>query len=262
MKYQFDEAKHAHLLDGSPLYGTSTVIKEVMPPFLAKWGAQCAVDYLREGLIAHAKAEAESHKDTAISVELFVEDVEKALQEAVSAWSKVRNKAATKGTDLHAELEKYVTECIEQGGTPIVSDSAQMYQVDMFSTWAIKNVDKFIASEVNTFSKNLWVGGIVDCIAKLKDGKYAVIDFKSAREAYFNHFAQAAGYALQLEESGYGNADGSNWKKLEDKILALIIVPFGAKTLKPEMIENVEGYKSVFEKLVGVYEFMNSFNKK
>lgn len=251
MKYTFDDKKHVHLLDGEPLYGTSTVIKEVMPPFLAKWGAQCAVDYIKE------------HK-----VLLGTEDEEKVLTDAVNAWSKVRQKAADKGTDMHAELEKYVTCMITDfDGTPQELNDGnevdpEFEKIQKFAEWAVSSVDKFIASEKYTYSKELWVGGIVDCVAKLRDGSLAVIDFKSSKDAYFNQFAQAAGYALQLQESGYGNADGSDWQKLENPITKLIVVPFGAKAFKIEVIENVMGYQEVFKSLVNVYSFLNSFNKK
>lgn len=256
MKYNFDIKAHAHTLDGSPLYGTSTVIKETMPPFLAKWGAQCAVDYIKDSF--------KDEPEVAIGSLLW----DTKLAEAVNAWSKVRKEAATKGSDLHEELEKYVNLMIaDQGGRPMLMNDAkpedpEWKKIQDFAEWAVAAVDTFIFAEKNTYSKELWVGGIVDCLAKMKDGTLAVIDFKSSKEAYFNQFAQAAGYALQLEESGAFEADGTFVMSLEGKIAKLVVVPFGGKKLKPEIIENVEGYKEVFKSLVTVYGFLNSFNKK
>lgn len=235
MNYKFDEGKHIHLLNEQPLFGTSTVVKEVMPPFLAKWGAQCAVDFL--------KVNPEKWDD------------------AVNAWTKVRKDAATKGTDMHSELEKYVKACIAEGGKPL-GGVWPHNSVELFSAWSVEHIDTFIASEVHSFSEKLWVGGIIDCIAKMKDGTLAIVDFKSSKEAYFNHFAQVAGYALQAIESGYGSADGAEWHQLEGEIEHLIVVPFGAKTLKPEMVDNVKGFCKVFENLVGVYQFLLAFKKK
>lgn len=240
--YYFDAKQHIHLLDEQPLYGTSTLIKEVMPPFLAKWGAQCAVDWLKEN--------------------------DKDWDGAVMAWSKVRKEAAEKGTDLHASLEEYVVRMLTDfdGRPQYLNDGTDedpnWKKVQAFAKWAVLNLDHFIFAEKNTYSKELWVGGVVDCLARLKDGRLVVIDFKSSKEAYFNQFVQAAGYAYQLEESGYGTAKGDDWNVLVEPIQALVVVPFGGRTLDPVMIENVSGYKDVFKSVVQVYGFLNSYNKK
>ena len=247
MKYTFDDTKHAHSLDGQPMYGTSTVVKEVMPPFLAKWGANCAVDYIKENSEEEDGGIFEVEKQT--------------LDDAVLAYNKVRDDAADKGTDRHALLEKWVKTCIiADGGKPVLASIHESIQ--SFADWAVANVDHFIFSEKCTYSKKLWVGGIVDCLAEMKDGTLAVIDFKSSKEAYFNQFAQCAGYALQLEESGYGNEDGSEWTMLDRKIDKLIVIPFGAKALKPEIITNVQGFEEVFAHIVRVYEFLHEFAEK
>jgi hypothetical protein len=183
------------------------------------------------------------------------------LDKAVNAWTKVRNKAATKGTDMHAELEKYVQNCIDNGGAPVKVET-EHDAVKKFSVWAYDNVLQFVFCEKNTYSKRLWTGGIVDCLAKLKGGQLAVIDFKSGKDTYFSSVAQVAGYALQLEESGYGNADGTNWHLLTEPIAALIVVPFGAATFKPTRVDNVKGFKEVFEHLAAVYTYLQAFNKR
>lgn len=252
MKYQFDRENHIHLLDGQPLHGTSTVVKEVMPPFLAKWGAQCAVDSLKEG--------GKKAKDgVTVTTEL--------LDSAVLAWSKVRDAAADKGTDMHAELEKYVKACLEkEGGKPLVYGvggqlEGELETVAAFSKWSVENVSRFIFAEAHSFSKDVWVGGIIDCLARMKNGEIAVIDFKSSKEAYFNQFVQCAGYALQLDESGWGDFDGRNWFH-SGLVGSLIVIPFGAKTFKPERIENVAGFKDVFKNVVEVYKYQQAFRNK
>ena len=254
MSYKFDKKKHIHLLDGSPLYGTSTVIKEVMPPFLAKWGAQCAVDFIR------AIPQAQINGTWCIGDEV--------LEKAILAWSKVRKEAAGKGVDLHASLEGYIKLMMsDQDGKPTLMNDAKeedpaWSKVQEFAKWSVLNVEKFLLSEAYTFSKELWTGGIVDCVAKLKDGRLAVIDFKSSKEAYFNQFVQAAGYALQLEESGAYEADGSFAAKLDAPVSILFVVPFGAKEFVVESIENLKEYKESFKSVVQVYGLLNSFNTK
>lgn len=256
MSYHFDSVQHVHTLDGSPLVGTSTVVKEVLPPFLAKWGAQCAVDYIREKaplvgvppILPTGTKIHPVHPDT--------------LDEAVSAWTKVRGQKADDGTALHAALEEYVKLCIGAGGGEPVGYGDGNEKVAKFAEWSGKYVERFIFAEKNTYSKELWVGGQVDCLALLKSGLLVVIDFKSSREAYFNSFVQCAGYATQLDESGYGEFDGSNWHKLPQPVGGLVIIPFGGKTLKPVLIENVSGYKEVFAHCLAVYKFQQSYREK
>lgn len=253
--YSFDAKNHIHLLDGSPLYGTTTVIKELMPPFLAKWGATCAAD--------HIEANWDNYFDQETA-----RPRKKLFEDAILAWSKVRAEAANKGTDMHAALEAYVSRMITDfdGKPQLLNDASgdepDWKKVQAFAEWATHSVDRFILAEKYTYSRRLWTGGVVDCLAKMRDGSLAVIDFKSSKEAYFNQFVQAAGYSLQLKESGYGNADGTDWQTLTEPITKLIVVPFGAKELKPPFIENVEGYKDAFEHIVRVYEYLRSFNEK
>ena len=236
MKYSFDAKGHVHTLDGQPLMGTSTVVKEVMPPFLAKWGAQCAVDHLKT--------------------------VTDDYTGAVMAWSKSRDKSADAGTAMHAALEEYVKLCITAGGGEPIGYSDGVERVGRFVEWAHKYVDRFIFAEKNTYSSTLWVGGQVDCLALLKSGLLVVIDFKSSREAYFSSFVQCAGYALQLDESGFGDFDGSNWQKVPQPIGGLVIIPFGMTPLKPVLIENVAGYKDVFTNFVAIYKYLQSYKEK
>jgi len=258
--YTFNESAHVHSLDGQPLMGTSTVIKDVMPPFLAKWGASCAADYIALAGKPIYELEGVNFEDTYLVTG-------KQIKDSVSAWSKVRQKAADKGTDMHADMEKYVVRMITDfDGRPQLLNDADTKdeaweKVQKFAEWANANVKRFVFAEKNTYSKTLWVGGVIDCVAEMNDGTFAIIDFKSSKEAYFNQFVQCAGYAYQVEESGWGNADGSEWNE-PLKIGKLIIIPFGGKTLKPETIENVQGYKEVFAHVVEIYKYLSSFNKK
>lgn len=243
MSYQFDSVHHAHTLEGQPLIGCSTVVKEVMPPFLAKWGAQCAVDYIKANM----------GSDASVSNEL--------LSEAVLAWSKVRKDAAEKGTDMHSTLENYVSACITKDTIAEVAGDAQDAKLIAYAKWSRENVEEFILAEKNTYSRELWTGGIVDCVATLKSGKIAIIDFKSSKEAYFNHFVQVAGYALMIQETGYGNSDGSRWQN-PLKIDELIVVPFGGKKLTPVTVQNVEGMIETFRQTVGVYKMLQTFKNR
>lgn len=253
MTYKFNSEVHAHTLDGAPLYGTSTVVKEVMPPFLAKWGAQCAVDFTKKKI---GDAVVGAYDETEALYEL--------LDESVGAWTKVRKDAATKGTDLHKDLEDYVQLCIEKfGGAPQVGESFTG-KVGAFAEWANSNVETFLWSEVHCYSKELWVGGIIDCVAKLRTGEIAIIDFKSSKEVYFNHLLQAAGYAAQCDENGLFTENGQPLatKNSINSVGALVVVPFGSSKLNPVKVTNVVEFKEAFAHLVAIYKLQLAFKNR
>src|SRR3990167_1747197 len=233
MKYQFNNEEHVHTLDGHALTGTSSIGNVLAKPALIQWAANMACSYVKDNLTE-------------------MESLDEVLKEAKYAHKKKKEKAATEGTDLHAELEKFVKWQIRDGETVMSFDP----KIEPFIEWSRANVKKFIASEAHCYDQDLFVGGITDCVAELNDGKLAVIDFKSSREAYITHFIQASGYAIQIEKNGLFSEDGEHSKKLNKPIEALIIVPFGAKNIVPEVRYNVKDYKDGFKAAVTLYRVM------
>ncbi len=227
-KYTDEKGEHLHTLNGQPLLGTSTVVGILAKP-LTWWASGMALERFgwtnsklipkEEGIKIAAKA----RKFFFINNEEYY----KWLQECYRAHNDTKNKAASEGTDMHAELEKYVKIMLaDQDGKPHRLNGYDHDAVRIFAEWAIANVKQFIWSEANCYSETLWVGGISDVGCILKDGKTAIIDFKSSKEAYFSQFVQIAGYAQQIEENGLYTADGER-TGLPQKIDALIVFPFG-----------------------------------
>ena len=240
-RYKFNEAEHIHELDGKPLTGTSSVLSIIAKP-LTWWASGEAVKTLgwtpiteyvngkpraiaKKGRIESAKARHEHIKG--LDAEGYID----ALDEAYKAHSRALASSAGKGKDLHSLLEKYVKFSLQKNeGSPANIKSAD---IQPFIEWAIDNVDKFLWSEMHTYSEKEWLGGITDAGALMKDGKIAIIDFKSSKAAYKNQFWQIGGYQIQIEENG------GYTRKGEDvigptKIDKHIIIPFGAPTFAPE----------------------------
>ena len=232
MKYEFNQEEHLHLLGGKPLTGTSSV-GNVLSKNLVWWAAELsAIECLETGekiptiREEYMKAASNPNKKQAID----------ALQKKYPIFKKARfahfdkkNKAATEGTNLHAELERFVK---SQMGIMQEMSLELLPKIQSFVVWAKVNVKRFLWSEAHCYSEKLWVGGITDAGAEMNDGRIAVIDFKSSKEAYPNQFIQAAGYALQIDENGLFDAFGKRSKKLDKKINSLIIVPFGKNKRK------------------------------
>lgn len=257
-RYCFDEENHVHLLDGKPLIGTSGVTGVLSKP-LTWWASGLAVEkfgWINKG---NAKKGWTSRDERLQSVVEFLQrtkdySAEEWLalcDEAYSAHSKKLDSSAKAGTDLHAELERFVKNTMEN------RMATYEEKITPFITWAEENVEKFIWSEVNCFSETLWLGGISDVGAKLKDGKTVIIDFKSSKEAYESQFIQCAGYDLQITENGGYTKNGAKVLTLENKIDGYIIVPFGSDVVEPVFRWNVEELKDAFRACLTLYKLTN-----
>lgn len=265
MKYQFDEKNHLHSLDGKPLIGTSTAVGIISKP-LTYWAAGQAVGTL--GWTA-----TKSDPNMRLEVATVALDTIKSLDPkgwlnrldlAYKAHATKLKDTASAGTDMHAELERYIKYCIEKEGgrpgTPMPEDYAPV--VSSFAQWAVKNVDHFTFSEGYCFSDELWVGGISDAGAKLKDGRFALFDFKSSKEAYYSQYVQIGGYALQIHEHGVFNKDGKEIDAFNVKADVLYIVPFGSDDPTPRPQYDVEGFQNAFRSCVALYKSSEAFNQQ
>lgn len=259
--YRFidENGEHLHTFNGQPLIGTTTATQILAKP-LTWWAAgeackefgwthpKYTIPQTRVFFAKRALDHIKSH-----TPEQFLAR----LDAAYSAHDKRKRTAAKGGTDLHAELERYVGNCLaETGGVPVLASNHPAVQD--FSGWAIQYVKQFLWSEAHCYSETLWVGGISDCGAVLKDGKTAVIDFKSSKEAYFDHFVQAGGYAQQIEENGIFTSEGAKMGS-GDSISALIVFPFGGGS--PKIVYDVEGYQRAFTSALALYKLKQSFDQ-
>lgn len=206
--YSFDEKKHLHTFDGKPLTGVTTVLSVISKgDGLIQWSANEAVKWLKENPTDYDGAK--------------------------FAWKTCRDSAGDKGTDLHAEVERVIKDAIQNNGGYVKKDD----KVKQFTDWAITNKIKFLESEKNVWSKELWIGGIVDFVFE-RDGEVYVGDLKTSKTIYATYFWQTSAYQYCLQEMG-----------LYPKIKGFCIVRLG-KDGSFEVGENyayddnIEGFKS------------------
>ena len=260
-KYYDQKGEHLHELDGKPLIGTSTALQVLSKP-LTWWAAElAAVSALESGQHIptireeYEAACAEDDKKKAIDL---LQKKYPAFKAARFAHFEKKNTAADKGTDMHEQLEKYVKLCISDNkGVPFDDVAYPDARVEMFGKWAKGNVKKFLVSEGHCYSTRLWTGGITDCIAELNDGKLAIIDFKSSKEAYQSQFFQCGGYDIEASENGLYDKDGTFLFKLEKPIDVYIVFPFGAKKVEPALFYDTKTAQQAFEACVVLTKIIN-----
>ena len=280
-KYRFNDVDgaHEHLLwserkqDWEQLTGVTTII-DVLGKVLTWWASGKAVEVLGwtngkikvdgkyqtiplEQRLTHLKPirEAQSKLDDKEYLSL--------LDTAYKAHSVFLDKSADAGTDMHAELERYVKwHMAFNSGKAIEGFEAQKWsdKTIEFAKWADKNVKRFIWSEAYCYDEILFVGGITDVGAEMKDGTYAIIDFKSAKEAYFNHFVQIAIYNLLIEKNGLFTKDGNPYMNdLKGQISKYYVIPFGAPKFTVYENTKVKGLKAAGEACIKLYREKSLF---
>ena len=115
--------------------------------------------------------------------------------------NKISRRASTRGTKVHAVLEKYVDndEDYLDGANPIVTSN--FLEVKKILDERLSLV---YAQEAALYSKHLGLAGRVDCVG-VWDGKNSIIDYKTAakhkrKEWCENYFIQETAYAIMWEE--------------------------------------------------------------
>ncbi len=265
-KYIDEKKEHLHTLNGKPLIGTSSVGSVIAKP-LTYWASGLAVMQLG---VPDSKILTKYKNKTATQDEIdtlfrgcdaFLENLRgmdtdsyvKLMQKAYTAHATTLKDKAEEGTDLHAELERYVKWHMHH-----INESIEYSdQIKPFVDWTEKNVKRFLWSEAHCFSEKMWVGGISDVGAELNDGKVIIIDFKSSKEAYLGQFWQCVGYAIQIEENGWFDKDGNQMGKLEKPIDYVCIVPFGAPKVEPQFNFDMSGGKDAFLAELVLYKKLN-----
>jgi hypothetical protein len=272
----FDEnGEHLHTLDGKPLVGTSTACK-VLGKELTWWASGMALAPL--GWLNKRKSKVAERDEAARLGWLKISGMSNRaysdfLEECYRAHNTRKETAAVSGTDMHKALENYIVECMDNGGEPLQFDKYEHEAVEIFAGWAAQNVEEFLWSEGHCYSERLWTGGICDCgaILRYKVGSgpsrsVAIIDFKSSKEAYWDQFIQAGGYALAIGENGLVRADGTPISTAIRQIPfgALIVFPFGTYdgSEPPPTVVNVADWMRAFEATVTLSKVKSTFGNK
>ena len=129
-------------------------------------------------------------------------------EDKIAAWRKrvgeeeanrVGGRAAARGTQVHAIIEKYLHGEDTSDYLPHVQQSLQNLKplID-------KHVTKVFATEVPLYSDHLQLAGTCDAVVEW-DGKPTIIDWKTSRRPKKkkdipNYFMQGSGYAVMWEE--------------------------------------------------------------
>lgn len=266
MCYKFDSVKHVHSLDEKPLMGCSTVVGIINKP-LGWWVAEQTLKPLgwqKYNKKVKGRYQIVPDKERLPDIETMLYGIRemkpKAFLDLLDSCYKNHNKkkdeAAERGTDLHAELERYIK-------AQMSDDDGLEFdpRITLFIEWSKKNVKKFLWSEVHSYSRELWTGGVADVGWINYEDKIVAGDFKSAKDIYFSYFLQVAGYDTMLSENGGYDAEGNKIFELPGPIEAYCVAPFGQEEFNPITLDYVDDFRAAFKSCVHLYKLNQLFDK-
>ncbi len=229
-KYEFEPIKHIHTLDGKPLMGVTTVLQVIAKPFLLQWAANQAVEYVQGKILGMEAGD-------------LLDNLGDWLIEAKTVHRKKKEKAGDWGTSVHKAVELW----IKENELPVDLDEKGKEVFDKFRNWSAENKVKFLESEKHVWSKELWIGGIVDLVIMM-DGKKYIADIKTSSGIYNEAFFQMGAYNMCLEEMG-------EHKDVEGY---LVINLKKDGTMDMKMATDMELNKQAFKHALGLHKIINS----
>ena len=231
----FDEEKHHFYLDPEkkkkvPYSVTGiTGIIDKSAPFIY-WATNLMGEYLKEKI------------DQKIPIDKGM------IDRAKREFRKVRQDAADVGTEIHEWCHRWIA-----GEKPEIpeDDMRVINGITAFLKFQKENKLKWLESEKPIYSKKYGYAGILDALAKDKNGKIILVDFKSSKSIYPEMFLQVAGYQIAHEEETGQKVDKN------------IIIRFGKSDGKFEVKEarNEKGDKQAFLSALNLQEELSKIKK-
>ena len=250
-RFRKDEDRNAYFLDDNPLIGTTTALSILDKPGLTYWasGMACA----EFGWLNPKKA---SQEDCQKAPEVGLDNVRQMslgeyfshLNKASRAHNEKKKSTATEGTGLHTVLEAFIRN--HMAGTPQLLSYPRI--VD-FAAWAVKNVKRFLFTEMCCYSKVLNCAGTADFGYEDMQGKIVLGDFKSSETAYYAHYLQCGAYDLQISENGGFTKDGKQILPPGLDFDRYEIFCFRAGLGKPFVSRETQRLKRAFSYCVNLY---------
>lgn len=110
---------------------------------------------------------------------------------------KVLKNASVFGTRLHAAAQQ-----VAWGEDETVEPEIKPYAAAV-RDFLDKHVSEIIGTEVEMVSRRLGFGGTADLYCRMRDGAYALVDWKSTAQLTKTHGHQLAAYALLARDRGW-----------------------------------------------------------
>ena len=202
VEIEFMPDSHRYKIAGQRTYLTSvTAITGLIDKsrFLIPWAVNLTGAYLKEYL------------DKVTGMKLTSEELYPVIEEALKQHTIKKEEAASLGSMVHDFCEQFSK--FKSGKSLVCPEiTADMPEgvvkgINAFLEWFMGHDVKFLESERLVFSRTNEFVGMLDAIAMV-DGKKMLIDYKTSKNVYNEHYYQVAGYKLAYEEEMGKNIEG------------------------------------------------------
>jgi len=192
--------RYTRKTDGKLFAGVTTVSGLLPKDWMPAWGAKEAMKAL--GYFDEVEGESSSPKIVAAQERLdfikglTVDQYLSMLKESKGAFARKRDDAAELGTEWHEFLENKIKAVIRNEDDPKAPEGNEwaLESVDKFFNWCNENVKEFVLSEARVVDMENEYAGTLDCLAILKNGSPAVLDFKFSNNVSEGWMLQTAAY--------------------------------------------------------------------
>jgi len=177
-------------------------VTSILPrPSLEQWAVNSAIEYIKVNF-------SESETDAYMDLPLI-------LEEAKTEWKNISKEALNIGSEVHELIEQYIKGFKDT--EPKETKPEVLNAFNAFLEWEKENIEEWIECEKTIFHPVHCYAGTLDATAKLKNGKYYVIDFKTSTGFYGGYDLQIAAYRHAYEEEMYIQMDGMGILRLDKK---------------------------------------------
>ena len=213
-----------HYKIGDEIYPSSTTILSVLrKPAIEIWAVKTTVEYLGRRLndVINGK------------IELNAKNAYKILTEARQEHEKIKEKAASLGSDVHKIIELIFKSEMSIPDLLNAIDSEFYSSITAFLDWKSSYDIKALGNEEIVYHEKLKYAGTLDFRCKFNGEKY-VVDFKTSKRIYPEMLLQLASYkyAYELmhpEDTGYKvgilrldkNNKGFEWKTWDENTVSI-----------------------------------------
>lgn len=223
-------AGHAYALDGERIPSVTTIIGNATPKrALIGWAAREAATW------------AATHRELVDAI-----GEQEWIDQAANAHTRARNKAATRGTDIH----RWAQAALAGEPVDVPDEHADVVRqaVDFMDTWQVRE----IAAERPCVNTEWQYGGTFDLLAEMADGALWLLDWKTGKGPFTEQALQLAAYASC---DIYKHADGNDVAMPNPDRLGFVMLSADGWDLVP-VIGATERLFSVFSRMIGVSNFV------
>ncbi len=177
------------------------------------------------------------------------EDINDLVNKAKYNYREISQEAKDIGTEVHDLIEIYIKHKIDPTKDKDLNESVTNALI-AFLEWEKENIIEWLHSERRVHCESIGYAGKLDAIAKMKDGRTLVLDFKSSKGFYDGYDLQISGYKYAAEELDNIKYDGMGIVRL-DKLTGL-----------PEFKDYSKVYEQKIKAFHSLVEFYYFYKKR